>query len=151
MSTVKISSILGEMFRFLYGNVFCYICHKSNRKSKSDKNNDKDSEMEQNYDDYEGKNKNVEVVDDDEEHENEEDKDNVTVPLVLVLSAYFGYLALGGYIFTSIEPTWNMREGCYFSFVSLSTIGNFNFYFKVKISKFYYVILIDFSIFEYYF
>ncbi|CAF0790763.1 unnamed protein product [Brachionus calyciflorus] len=123
MSTVKVSSFLGDLFKFLYGNIFCYICIRSKKSKKEEQDDEKENEKNYEINDDIQK-KETQVIDDDDDEENDNDKkDNVSVPLALVLLALAGYLIFGAWIFTLIEPTWNLREGTYFSFISLSTIG----------------------------
>ncbi|XP_070511744.1 TWiK family of potassium channels protein 18 [Cardiocondyla obscurior] len=50
------------------------------------------------------------------------DPQHVTVPLTLCLAIMVGYI-WGGAILFSIWEDWNMLDGSYFCFVSLSTIG----------------------------
>ncbi|TGZ53142.1 Potassium channel subfamily K member 18 [Temnothorax longispinosus] len=62
--------------------------------------------------------------DDDQSEQSDEsyDPQHVTVPLTLCLAIMVGYI-WGGAILFSIWEDWNMLDGSYFCFVSLSTIG----------------------------
>jgi len=48
---------------------------------------------------------------------------NVTVPIYVSLILITGYIALGALLFTLWEKEWNYLIGCYFCFITLSTIG----------------------------
>lgn len=138
MSVAKISGILGDMFRFLYSKVLCYVCinHSRNSKKKSKRRAEEEEEAEENAN-MEGDGKIVKtdndkelakksaVVDDDEDEKEEDESFNkVTVPLFLVLSAFVAYIAVGASIFFQLEE-WKAIPACYFAFVSLSTMGNY--------------------------
>ncbi|XP_011698760.1 PREDICTED: potassium channel subfamily K member 18 [Wasmannia auropunctata] len=61
--------------------------------------------------------------DEDDDDENDSyDPQHVTVPLTLCLAIMVGYI-WGGAVLFSIWEDWNMLDGSYFCFVSLSTIG----------------------------
>ncbi|XP_011867483.1 PREDICTED: potassium channel subfamily K member 16 [Vollenhovia emeryi] len=60
--------------------------------------------------------------DDDDESEESNDPQHVTVPLTLCLAIMVGYI-WGGAVLFSMWEDWNMLDGSYFCFVSLSTIG----------------------------
>jgi hypothetical protein len=76
--------------------------------------------------------------DDDDEYEDEEEDDGETkVPLVVILGIFAGYLILGANVFNILEKTWNwgVYTSAYYSFISLSTIGNYNLLFIIIIYK----------------
>jgi len=52
----------------------------------------------------------------------EEKLQNVTVPLTLVVLTMIAYLMFGATLF-SVWEGWNLLEGLYFCWISLSTIG----------------------------
>lgn len=62
--------------------------------------------------------------DEEEEEDDEEsyDPQRVTVPLTICLAIMVGYIWGGAILFSEWED-WNMLDGSYFCFVSLSTIG----------------------------
>lgn len=62
--------------------------------------------------------------DEDDNNESDENYDpqHVTVPLTLCLAIMVGYIWGGATLF-SVWEDWNMLDGSYFCFVSLSTIG----------------------------
>lgn len=51
------------------------------------------------------------------------DLDKVTVPIYVSLMLIAGYIAIGALMFTLWEDDWNYLIGCYFCFITLSTIG----------------------------
>ncbi|KAL6257321.1 hypothetical protein P5V15_010896 [Pogonomyrmex californicus] len=59
---------------------------------------------------------------DDDESGDSYDPQHVTVPLTLCLAIMVGYI-WGGAILFSVWEDWNMLDGSYFCFISLSTIG----------------------------
>jgi len=52
-----------------------------------------------------------------------DDLKTVTVPIYISLLLITGYIALGALLFTVWETDWDYLIGCYFCFVTLSTIG----------------------------
>ncbi|KAK2582040.1 hypothetical protein KPH14_002745 [Odynerus spinipes] len=60
--------------------------------------------------------------DDHNSSSTEYDPQQVTVPLTLCLAIMVGYVIAGALLFSKWED-WNMLDGSYFCFVSLSTIG----------------------------
>lgn len=52
-----------------------------------------------------------------------EDNKTINVPMYLSLGLIGGYLALGALMFGLWEKEWNFLIGCYFCFITLSTIG----------------------------
>ncbi|XP_036147671.1 TWiK family of potassium channels protein 18 [Monomorium pharaonis] len=62
------------------------------------------------------------VNDEDDDESDSYDPQHVTVPLTLCLAIMAGYI-WGGAVLFSIWENWNMLDGSYFCFVSLSTIG----------------------------
>ncbi|KAG7197183.1 hypothetical protein KM043_007263 [Ampulex compressa] len=59
---------------------------------------------------------------DDDDESSSYDPQRVTVPLTLCLAIMVGYIWGGAILFSEWED-WNMLDGSYFCFVSLSTIG----------------------------
>ena len=117
ISTVKISNLLGDLLVFLSTNILCFCCKKS-------KDNIKNDENEKKTEDWNEKSDVLKVLNDDLDNEEEYDQDRF-VPLIVVIFVFVGYLVLGAWILTLIESDWNILEGSYFAFVSLSTIGKF--------------------------
>ncbi|XP_067213864.1 TWiK family of potassium channels protein 18 isoform X2 [Linepithema humile] len=60
--------------------------------------------------------------DEDDDESGSYDPQHVTVPLTLCLAIMVGYIWGGAILFSKWED-WNMLDGSYFCFVSLSTIG----------------------------
>lgn len=52
-----------------------------------------------------------------------DDIKTVTVPIYVSLLLITGYIAIGALLFTLWETEWNYLIGCYFCFITLSTIG----------------------------
>lgn len=52
-----------------------------------------------------------------------EDNKNIQVPIYVSLLLIGGYIALGALLFGLWEKEWNFLIGCYFCFITLSTIG----------------------------
>lgn len=52
-----------------------------------------------------------------------DDLKTVTVPIYVSLLLITGYIAIGALLFTLWEKEWNYLIGCYFCFITLSTIG----------------------------
>jgi hypothetical protein len=149
MGVANISSILSDLSRFLYGSLISlfWCCSKKNkheeemdeseekRKSDGSEENEKTiegiicnktnklSSSKQNLSD--DKNESIEAIGnvDDDNEEEDEDENKVSVPLFLVFIIFGSYLYIGSVVFTKIE-TWTDVQGAYFSYVSLSTMGN---------------------------
>jgi hypothetical protein len=51
-------------------------------------------------------------------------KITVVVPLVVVLAIMAGYMAIGVFVYSSFE-SWNHVSAAYFTFITISTIGEF--------------------------
>ncbi|RNA30940.1 T family of potassium channels 7-like [Brachionus plicatilis] len=112
----RMSSVLGDMFRFLYSRVCCFFCYRRKMKKKEEKKKiaaAEESDSEQN-------NK-VQVVDDDEE-KGEDEEEKVTVPLTITMIVFTLYIIIGALIFSNFED-WPMVAAGYFCFITLSTIG----------------------------
>ena len=123
------SGVLADIFRFIYSNVFCFVCKRfrSNDDEDKKKTTDKsqvmaETEIEDHQDALEGSK--AKVIDDDEDEDDEDDAKSkkTNVPLFIVLCVLVGYMVFGGWIFTLIEA-WTLVVGIYFSFVSLGTLG----------------------------
>lgn len=54
--------------------------------------------------------------------ENDDDDPSKRVPISLVFCLIFGYITLGGFMFSFWEG-WRFMEGAYFCFITLTTIG----------------------------
>ena len=61
----------------------------------------------------------IEHIEEDEEVEDE----TVTVPISLCLLIMVGYVMGGALLFQEWEKDWELLDGAYFSFISLTTIG----------------------------
>lgn len=64
----------------------------------------------------------IETVPDDLREDSDYEKTRVTVPIILCLVILVGYISGGGFLFSTWEK-WEFLDGCYFCFVTLSTIG----------------------------
>ena len=151
MGVANISSILSDISRFLYGALVTFLSSFVKRKNKDDEETNESEKQniensnEENEKKIEGiisnksdksklssskqnlsddKNEPVEAVDEDDEEEEEEDEDKVSVPLFLIFIIFGSYLYIGSAIFSNIE-TWSEIKSAYFSYVSLSTMGNY--------------------------
>ena len=51
------------------------------------------------------------------------DNKRVSVPIYVSLLLIAGYIVAGALLFTLWEEDWNFFIGCYFSFITLTTIG----------------------------
>ncbi|XP_012141049.1 two pore potassium channel protein sup-9 isoform X2 [Megachile rotundata] len=69
-----------------------------------------------------GRNDEDDDDDDDDDDSSDYDPQRVTVPLTLCVAIMVGYIWGGAILFSEWED-WNMLDGSYFCFVSLSTIG----------------------------
>jgi len=150
MGVANISSILSDISRFLYGALVTFLSSFVKRKNKDDEETNESEKQniensnEENEKIIEGiisnksdksklssskqnlsddKNESVEAVDEDDDEE-EEDEDKVSVPLFLIFIIFGSYLYIGSAIFSNIE-TWTEIQSAYFSYVSLSTMGNY--------------------------
>jgi hypothetical protein len=60
--------------------------------------------------------------DDDDESVDIWDRMENRVPFGVVIMIFFGYISLGGLMFTRFE-NWSMRESVYFCYITLATVG----------------------------
>ena len=114
----RMSSVLGDMFRFLYSRVCCFFCYRRRMKKKEEeKKKNVNDELE-----AEKENK-VQVIDDDEmKEEGQEEEEKVTVPLTITMIVFTLYIIIGALIFSNFED-WPLVAAGYFCFITLSTIG----------------------------
>ncbi|XP_015185395.1 PREDICTED: potassium channel subfamily K member 9-like isoform X2 [Polistes dominula] len=143
-----IGDIFARSFKWIYARCCLCKCHKKHREpitvevlqtrpemnvqrnqcQKGEIENssvDQDiNEMEINYNnEFDIMNKmNDDDDDDDTSNSSKYDPQQVTVPLTLCLGIMVGYVIAGALLFSKWED-WNMLDGSYFCFVSLSTIG----------------------------
>ncbi|XP_015185392.1 PREDICTED: potassium channel subfamily K member 9-like isoform X1 [Polistes dominula] len=144
----NIGDIFARSFKWIYARCCLCKCHKKHREpitvevlqtrpemnvqrnqcQKGEIENssvDQDiNEMEINYNnEFDIMNKmNDDDDDDDTSNSSKYDPQQVTVPLTLCLGIMVGYVIAGALLFSKWED-WNMLDGSYFCFVSLSTIG----------------------------
>ena len=136
LTLANISSILGDFFKFIYGNIICFPCnymyklHKGRgKKRRLDEEYDEDDDDDDENKDYTFRKKEKELnaekaqVIDDQEDEEEEEEREINVPLCIVLGIVGSYMYLGGLIFSNNEG-WTMIQSVYFVYVSLTTMGN---------------------------
>ncbi|UJR15786.1 hypothetical protein I4U23_002718 [Adineta vaga] len=143
----NISSILGDMFRFMYSTfLHCMCCccrvYMRNRRRKRRMRDGKSSN--QHAMDYVGKTSidpnwpeatqqqtDGERLSDDEydmDHDDDDDMEDVwtrmesRVPILVVILIIIGYVFLGALVVNQFEG-WSMRESVYFCYITLSTIG----------------------------
>ncbi len=126
MSLARISGILSEVYRFLYGRVLCYPCTNFGNTKPEQVIKPKAKSDVENMAHFEGNDIKGKVVDEedevDEEEEEEQVKDHVSVPLFFVVSTFGGYIVLGMFIFYFLE-SWTFLQGAYYTYVTLSTMG----------------------------
>jgi len=56
------------------------------------------------------------------EEKNSPSSKKITVPISITLFILIGYLVMGGVLFKTLEG-WNLMDGIYFGFITLTTIG----------------------------
>jgi hypothetical protein len=139
----SISSILGDIFRFMYSallHCLCFACRTYARhgRGKKKKARSQRSSVTENHD-YVGSASvdpnwpeahDERLSDDEDNHEEEVDDefDDVwnrmesRVPIGIVLLIIIGYICLGAFMFNRFEE-WTMTQSVYFCFIALSTIG----------------------------
>lgn len=135
MSVANVSSILGDLFRFLYSHIFCFVCNammkdseeeeaaKAAKKQKPKAVNAAAVEPETDWElSADGKPKKQAAAVVVDSNESDDDDERVSVPLIVVVMIFCLYTGFGGYLFDVLEE-WSMVSSCYFSFVSLSTMG----------------------------
>ena len=137
MSVANLSSILGDLFRFLYSHVFCFVCNALLKDSEEEEaakaNKQKTAKAVANQPETEwelsadGKTKRppAAVVVDSNEDDDGDDDGRVSVPLIIVVMIFCLYSGFGGYLFMTLE-NWTFISSCYFSFISLATVGKCN-------------------------
>ena len=122
---MKISKLLSEFYKFIYTNVFCFICnrHANFTKEKPKQKGDKELGYLVQEDSFVST-----VFSADIDTEEKDDESKVTVPLILVLLSLFGYLFIGGYLFTQLGDDWTLVESIYSSYQAVATIGKAIFF-----------------------
>jgi len=134
----NISSVLGDIFRFLYKGLlhcFCCACRAYSRNRRRRNRRVLAGKMKNSHEiNYTGTtsidpswpegNINDEEYDDDDE----EDQDDIwyrmesRVPFGAVMLIIIGYVGMGGFMFSKSEG-WTMIQSVYFCYITLSTIG----------------------------
>ncbi len=114
----NIGGILAKSFKWTYARLCkCQICLRyfgRRRRRKRRKHDNADSTDLETDDDESN-------IDDDGSDE-EQDLDSVTVPISLCLAIMVSFIVGGATLFSEWE-SWDLLEGSYFCFISLSTIG----------------------------
>lgn len=55
--------------------------------------------------------------------EDEDEDELITIPISVTCMVLIAYILIGAGIFGLYEKDWTLTDGCYFSFVTISTIG----------------------------
>ncbi|XP_075218298.1 potassium two pore domain channel sandman isoform X3 [Lycorma delicatula] len=98
----NIGDLLAKSFKWTYAK--CFLCRGCARRRRHEQ---------QNID---------EVREGEESDSDDEDPQTVTVPITLCLAIMVGYVYGGAILFSRWE-SWDLLDGSYFCFISLSTIG----------------------------
>lgn len=145
MSLTKVSFILADIFRYLYRRFFCVLCINAWNSTQKNADNQLDQLKRSNNTNEDlssvsgtvgngeqsritslSKDKPHVEIKDDDDYTVDEDNANVKIPLVVVVGGLLAYIVFGAYIFKALQDlTW--VNGIYYSYVSLSTIGNLSF------------------------
>ncbi|CAF0907222.1 unnamed protein product [Adineta ricciae] len=143
----NISSILGDMFRFMYSTFLHFMCcccrvymrnrRRKQRRLKGTSYNDHFSmgyvgkeSIDPNWPEaaqqHNGERLSDEEYDLDEDDENEMDdvwtRMESRVPILVVILIIIGYVCVGAFVFNRFEG-WSMVISVYFCYITLSTIG----------------------------
>ena len=109
----NIGGILAKSFKWTYARLCkCQIClhyFGRRRRRKRRKHDNADST-------------DLETDDESDDENEEQDLDSVTVPISLCLTIMVSFIVGGATLFSEWE-SWDLLEGSYFCFISLSTIG----------------------------
>jgi hypothetical protein len=110
----RLGVFLGEVYKYVYIKVFCFICNRRKAIAKNMARKKKQLKYQVSEEKFNG------VIIDDLEYDEEK---KVTVPLVLILLSVIGYLLIGGYFFTQLGEEWTLVQSIYGSYQAVSTIG----------------------------
>ncbi|CAO1434326.1 unnamed protein product [Diamesa hyperborea] len=124
----NIGDILAKSFKWIYAKCcLCRICPKiarrrmmRERKKLRMQTVDRDFPSESGV--TESGSASSDEIDDDIEDEIIGDTQAVTVPITICLTIMIGYILLGAALFANWEQ-WDLLDGSYFCFISLSSIG----------------------------
>nr|XP_033204116.1 TWiK family of potassium channels protein 18-like [Bombus vancouverensis nearcticus] len=135
----NIGDILAKSFKWTYARCCLCKCRRRPLETMPRGNTRDDADVRRNHwqmVDIDGReidsfsvDKNISLEKHDTKEENDDDSNSssydpqqVTVPLTLCVAIMVGYIWAGAILFSEWED-WNMLDGSYFCFVSLSTIG----------------------------
>jgi hypothetical protein len=140
----NISSVLGDIFRFLYSGLlhcFCCVCRAYVRNRRRQKRRIRIGKIKNPHEiDYtgttsidpswpeahqqhiNGKVSDDEYDDDDDEEEDIWDRMESRVPFGAVVLIISGYICLGAFMFSRFEG-WTLIQSVYFCYITLATIG----------------------------
>ncbi|KAG4079228.1 hypothetical protein HA402_006951 [Bradysia odoriphaga] len=133
----NIGDVLAKSFKWIYAKVFlCRICPgvakrralRERRKMRAQNNiNERDYHIEEALENISTISSISQRSDEDLEDDIVEDiegaTNTVTVPITVCLMIMTGYILMGSLIFRMWEKDWRFLDGCYFCFISLSSIG----------------------------
>jgi hypothetical protein len=138
----NISSVLGDIFRFLYSSIlhcFCCACRAYTRNRRRQKRRILQGKVKNPHEiDVTGTTASMDpswpeashhtegkLNDDDDDEEEEDDiwdRMESRVPFGAVILIIVGYICLGAFMFSKFE-NWSMTVSVYFCYITLSTIG----------------------------
>lgn len=139
----SISSVLGDIFRFMYSGLlhcFCCACRSYTRNRRRQKRlihagkvrNPREADytgtatVDPSWPEanrrIDGKLSDTEYDDDEEDQDDIWDRMESRVPFGAVILIIIGYICLGAFMFNKFEG-WTIIQSLYFCYITLSTIG----------------------------